>query len=198
MPLPVPPPITAMPRGVLTLGQLALQRLQLQILGGPGQLADLPVLLVHEVDGDGLAGDQQGHQDGQRGQGGSAPEGRPAGHRGGTRSRSRCAFPNPFPMPNGGALWSPLSPNPPQIPLRGARSHPDKCNHPPGHGWVLHERFGCARVAATHRELKPRWGHVGAATGLGCLGYSPTWGREAARSLAGARGQKTRPDLFLV
>lgn len=146
------PPITAMPWGVLTLGQLALQRLQLQILGGPGQLADLPVLLVHEVDGDGLAGDQQGHQDGQRGQGGSAPEGRPAGHGGGTRSRSQCAFPNPFPMPNGGALWSPLSPNPPQIPLRGARSHPDKCNPPLG-------TAGCCTSDSAALGWPPRTGN---------------------------------------
>lgn len=92
----------------------------------------------------------------------------------------------------------PTVPKPSPDPAPRSSLAPRQMQPPPGHGWVLHERFGCARVAAAHRELKPRWGHVGAATGLGCLGYSPTWGREAARSLAGARGQKTRPDLFLV
>lgn len=51
---------------LLTDRHLPLQRLQLQGLRGLGQLADLPALLVHIVDGDSLAGDQQCHQDGQR------------------------------------------------------------------------------------------------------------------------------------
>lgn len=51
---------------LLTDRHLPLQRLQLQGLRGLGQLADLPALLVHIVDGDSLASDQQCHQDGQR------------------------------------------------------------------------------------------------------------------------------------
>lgn len=59
---------------LLTDRHLPLQRLQLQGLRGLGQLADLPALLVHIVDGDSLAGDQQCHQDGQRRQRSSAAE----------------------------------------------------------------------------------------------------------------------------
>jgi len=76
---PQPPTTTTLvPAGLLTGGQLPLQCLQLQGLGGLGQLADLPALLVDEVDGDGLAGDQQGHQDGERGEGGFAAQRGPA------------------------------------------------------------------------------------------------------------------------
>lgn len=183
-----------MPRGVLTLGQLALQRFQLQVLGGPGQLADLPALLVHEVDGDGLAGDQQGHQDGQRGQGGSAPKGRPAGHGGGDPVTIAVRIAKSLPNAQWRSPVVPTVPKPsPNLTPRSSLA-PRQMQPPPR---VLHERFGCARVAAAHRELKPWWGHVGAPAGLGCLGYSPTWGGEAARSLAGPRGQKTRPDLFI-
>lgn len=80
IPSPPPPPTTLVPMGLLTGRQLPRQSLQLQVLGGLGEFADLPALLVHEVDGDSLAGDEQRHQDGERGEGGFAPQPRPAGH----------------------------------------------------------------------------------------------------------------------
>lgn len=89
---------------LLTGGHPPLQRLQLQALRGLGQLADLPALLVHIVDSDSLASDQQGHQDGHRRQRGSAAEGGPAG-----QERERLWGQTP----KQGALWSPS----PTVPL---------------------------------------------------------------------------------
>lgn len=194
-----------MPRGLLTLGQLALQRLQLQVLRGPGQLADLPALLVHEVDGDGLAGDQQGHQDGERGEGGSAAEDRPAGHRG-TRSRSWCSssrlrtsksLPNaPYRIgepcghlsPNLPAATScPLTPRHPKSALlRGARLHPDKCKSLLGTAGCCTSETSALGWLPRTGNRNPRWGDMGAPAGLGCLGHGPT------------RGAVRPPEAWLV
>lgn len=159
------PPITAMPRGVLTLGQLALQRLQLQILGGPGQLADLPVLLVHEVDGDGLAGDQQGHQDGQRGQGGSAPEGRPAGHRGGAPVMIAVRISKSLPNAQWRSPVVPTVPKPSPNPAPRSSLAPRQMQPPwarPGAARAIRLRSGGRRAPGTETAVGTRGGSHGA------------------------------------